>query len=1093
MELDELLANESEAQSRIVGPDGVTPASLYYARRDALDDETLQFKRGAETRGAALNSRNAMVAVEAIYKCVTIISSWVSRLPRRIVRIRADGSEETLPGHWLAKKLSRPMPGMSGKTFIYGTVMQQELTGMAFWWPRGTDRGQLSKKPVLAQLELLPSHAMRARRDRVTGQIVAWTYTALYGTETRQFEFGELVTPKYYNPDDPDLGLAPLWAAMRSARTDVKAAAYSESFFDNSATPSTILIYRKGRLTPVQRAQEEKQFTERYAGAKNAGRVATLSGDWDLKQLSLTQEDMQLLETRRDLTRKIGMVYGVPGIFLGNPNDSNFATANVEWQFLAEQTCKPKAEELEEILTERIVERFAPEQDLAFRFDYSSAPGLRADVTQQAATAKAWFDMGATYNDVVKLTGVQLPEQPWGDTWWKNFSLEDVNAIEPEPEDAPEDDDDDAGDSDGDAGDGDGAGATDDDAADDDDDDGRGAPAIIGHRTDRAVLRAGLIEDATRDAYWRAWIRRLAPPIARMQSKLRRYFYEIRQEILDNLAQLAEAGTFPSSGSDAKAIALAATRGKIDLLAQILFDRTNADEQLRKLVAPGLRESIEMGADQALAELHVEEGFTIESSPEGSAAFTGRLNKIVGVNETLWFRLNSTLEDGLNNGESISEMAARISAELNNAAQRARTIARTEVGTAVQKGRQIALAQEGVEKHEWLSSRDNEVRGSDPKDRYSHLIDGEIARVGEEFSVGLKFPLDDDGSGAEAGNVINCLPGDQRVSGAVLGASKAFYAGPIVEIETVGGHRLTVTVNHPVLTPRGMIPAGALRECDDILCEPIDIHGRAAHWDIKDQDRPPTIEQVFEALAAKGTRRSFAPGGRDFYGDGRFFKREVEVVTVPFVPVGDGMLERERESVALTQYEEEVYLMVANLPAGYAAAMLAATMGSPRRAQLAANGIGILTQASPLQCLGLTGAAGPHSRVAQTARDDLAVRAELLGQGEHAHASLERSNNSRIVDRDAPGTHATRLGATADLQPRLANPGGYSVGLHANFAAELQRRYAGRIAADRIRLLRRRDFLGPVYDLHTEQGYFAAGANATAIVRNCRCTTVPDV
>lgn len=757
VELDELLAEQGATPSLIVGPDGRTPAREY-ATRDALDDDTLQFKRGAETKGAALNSRNALVAVEAIYKCVTIISSWVSRLPRRIVHIRADGTEKTLPNHWLAKKLNRPMPGMSGKEFIYGTVMQQEMTGMAFWWPRGTDRGQLTKKPVLAQLSLLPSHAMRARRDRVTGQVIAWTYLALHGTETRQYQFGELVTPKYYNPDDPDLGLAPLWAAMRTARTDVKAAAYSESFFDNSATPSTLLIYKKGRLSPIQRQQEETQFTQRYAGAKNAGRVATLSGDWDLKQLSLTQADMQLLETRRDLGRKIGMVYGVPGIFLADPNESNYATASVEERFLAEYTCKPKAEALEEIITEQLVEKYAPGQDLAFRFDYSNAPGLRADTVQQAATAKAWFDMGATYNDVVKLTNVQLPEQEWGATWWKSAMLEDVNAIDPLPAEEEADPDDDEAEVEEEP-------PEDDAAAEDEDgdeeagpasfaEDGRGAPSIIEHRENMAALRRALIQDATRDAYWRAWIRRLAPPVARMQSKLRRYFFELRQEVLDNLVQVAEAGGIPAG--DAKAMADAVTRASGDVISRILFDRSKADDRLRKVVAPGLRESIEMGADQALAELQVEEGFTIEASDAGSTAFSNRLNKIVGVNETVFIRLQETLAKGLDNGESVSEMAARISGELNNAAQRARTIARTEVGTAVQKGRQIALAQEGIEKHEWLSSRDDEVRGSDPKDKYNHLIDGEVVKLGEEFSVGLKFPLDDEGSGSEAGNVVNC-------------------------------------------------------------------------------------------------------------------------------------------------------------------------------------------------------------------------------------------------------------------------------------------------------------------------------------------------
>lgn len=157
------------------------------------------------------------------------------------------------------------------------------------------------------------------------------------------------------------------------------------------------------------------------------------------------------------------------------------------------------------------------------------------------------------------------------------------------------------------------------------------------------------------------------------------------------------------------------------------------------------------------------------------------------------------------------------------------------------------------------------------------------------------------------------LPGT-RVEGMALAASKAWYEGPAVQIKTDDGRTLSVTVNHPILTPHGWKRAGDIRQGDDLLCygNPIEsfltpgsiLNGREnprltisnsrssvgaatlvrapyKRRAIHDQQAPPCIEDVFESIRSQSSSVSSVQlpvSSLDFYGDAAFFPRGVHRV-----------------------------------------------------------------------------------------------------------------------------------------------------------------------------------------------------------------------
>lgn len=120
--------------------------------------------------------------------------------------------------------------------------------------------------------------------------------------------------------------------------------------------------------------------------------------------------------------------------------------------------------------------------------------------------------------------------------------------------------------------------------------------------------------------------------------------------------------------------------------------------------------------------------------------------------------------------------------------------------------------------------------------------------------------------------------------GAMNGAVRAEWNGPLVHLASAGGVELAIGPNHPVLTARGWLAAKLLREGDYVIrrCAPewmhsptVPPHGEAN----EDLDHaPPLIEQIFDALAAAGCATRVPAAPAHLHGDGNFCQGEIDVV-----------------------------------------------------------------------------------------------------------------------------------------------------------------------------------------------------------------------
>lgn len=279
----------------------------------------------------------------------------------------------------------------------------------------------------------------------------------------------------------------------------------------------------------------------------------------------------------------------------------------------------------------------------------------------------------------------------------------------------------------------------------------------------------------------------------------------------------------------------------------------------------------------------------------------------------------------------------------------------------------------------------------------------------------------------------NCCVGGTVVSGPRAVASTArWYTGDVIEIETVRGHRLTVTPNHPILIPQGWVQAHLLRQGDDVIS-----HGGLqsrlpVHPDY--DNRPSVIEEKAIALGSPFLvpPRRVKVASEDFHGDGEGSKvcivrtnRKLRDDFEPSVmkPPHQGFLCRRHTQAALLSGQGSL-----------AQSLERVFLSSP-------------------SFLGSRGNASPFFR-------------RPIGSKANLDVSL-------CLKRDPMSLQDTPHHGTA----------------HPEVPGKRELILAGPVAVDKIRFVNRRDFRGHVYNLQTTRGWYIANG---IVSHNCLCTAIPE-
>ncbi|QED92861.1 phage portal protein [Eikenella exigua] len=262
---------------------------------------------GAAGYGRPLSETTAL-AQGTVYACVGLLSGALASMPLHLYRHTADGRERVRNDLWhiLNEQMQTRWTAALGWEFGMQSLL---LHGDAFF---RIDRVSLYSNRIAG---LTPLHPLAVDVRKQDGRLLY-----LYNDD------GQI---RVYDQDDvlhvPGLGfdgkrgMSQISYVLRQPVNIANdAGSQAGAFLGDGMRPDLVLQSPAGtKLSNEQIDQVRQQWHARYSGVSNSGAPVVLTGGMDLKQLTMTAVDAQLLETRKLQAHEIAQIFGVPPHMIG--------------------------------------------------------------------------------------------------------------------------------------------------------------------------------------------------------------------------------------------------------------------------------------------------------------------------------------------------------------------------------------------------------------------------------------------------------------------------------------------------------------------------------------------------------------------------------------------------------------------------------------------------------------------------------------------------------------------------------------------------------------------------------------------------------
>jgi HK97 family phage portal protein len=156
------------------------------------------------------------------------------------------------------------------------------------------------------------------------------------------------------DPDRPLRGYSALGSAIYDALGDDRAALANFVFYDNDATPASILKVKDG-VTQDDADKIQDWMRRKYSGAANKSRTAVLQGVEDVIKLGETT-DSKFSNLREQATEKVLAALGVPKSVLNYTAGVTYSNAAAQYTAFIENTVRPAENVMARMLTDMVRE-----------------------------------------------------------------------------------------------------------------------------------------------------------------------------------------------------------------------------------------------------------------------------------------------------------------------------------------------------------------------------------------------------------------------------------------------------------------------------------------------------------------------------------------------------------------------------------------------------------------------------------------------------------------------------------------------------------------------------------------------------------------
>ena len=220
-------------------------------------------------------------------------------------------------------------------------------------------------------------------------------------------------------------GMNPIEKLRLNLSTTYKAFTTIDKFYDNNATsPKALKTTIPEGINPKEWQAKVADFTEKYGGFKNAGKIISLPPFTELQDITLSFADAEFINTIRFNADQIAALYKVPPHMLGNFESSKFNNLESLQLSYKINTIRPILRMYRQELEFKTLTTDERLNGMSIEFNTNSL--VETDSKTRIANYKDLFGMGViTPNQMANIEG--YPTYEGGDS---HFMLTQIQSVE---------------------------------------------------------------------------------------------------------------------------------------------------------------------------------------------------------------------------------------------------------------------------------------------------------------------------------------------------------------------------------------------------------------------------------------------------------------------------------------------------------------------------------------------------------------------------------------------------------------------------------------------------------------------------------------
>lgn len=624
-----------------------------------------------------------------LFRAMLIVANVISSVPYELFKGESD--EPVKADNSVKRSLEHPNDIWTFQQLVSRTVLDYLHYGQALWQlgpatRTGSERGA---GMFPGTIRPVPGIGIVPMADPDSGELQGWRY---YRNGTKNLPKDQGVYFFQENPYFEFRGVSALSAGLMDAIA-MFAATISNRKMVQRGGPEWVLERQDLTAADVMSTESAEDIEDRlesdYRGERDHGAYSAPPG-YKVTRTGATPREMDYEKLIKVARENVAGAVGTPPSTVGILEFANYSNMDAQLEYLFFFTADPIWNRIEQVLQLQLLDRFST--GLRGFFKREVAKGMVQNMDRLTQVAERLHKMAVPFEEInARLElGIDTDKYPWLSEGFIPMGM--VPASEQ-------------------------------------------SEAQPGRPPQRRQQQRGWPKaERHRAAVWQRVENRKLAIERRFLGDYRAFLKWLGQQLIAKLPQNQSRGVFQQFEE------IWPASGEIDRrLHQHL--EVNYTRAIRT-AWDDVTDSIDSGADFAL------------SNPRVKAILQERFVAIkaavVGTeHDSLTIRLRRHLAGLLDEGASIDTMASSIREYLSKEASGwARSVARTEIGSAYEAARYESMSEAGVTQHEWISARDARVR-EDHEDE-----DGNIVAIGDTFPVTkMTRPL---AFGAPPEQTMNC-------------------------------------------------------------------------------------------------------------------------------------------------------------------------------------------------------------------------------------------------------------------------------------------------------------------------------------------------